>query len=450
MKDILIVEDDRLCRRLLEKLIDGTDYSYLSLDNGNEALQALMNETFKVVLTDIQLPGANGRQILEKAKELSAESDVIVLTAYGCVEEAVKCIKQGAYDYITKPYESDKLLTILNRVFEKQALVEQTKMLRNKLEKEYCMGNIIGKSKAMQDIYALIKLAAESVSTVLVTGESGTGKELIANSIHYNSLRRRKPMVRVNCPGIPEGLIESELFGHERGAFTSAHNKRIGKFEESQGGTIFLDEIAELHPHVQTKLLRVLEDHTFERIGSNKKITVNVRVIAATNRDLERMMKNGLFREDLFWRLNVLPIHVPPLRDRKEDIPLIAEAFIWKITGKKKNLEQTITRSAIERILDYNWPGNVRELENTLERALLLSNGKIIEPAHLPPVVREASTDRVAKRDSDGSLETVVRKTIHSVLKKHAWNKTRAAKELGIDRTSLIRKIKKFNLDEKV
>jgi two-component system response regulator AtoC len=448
MKDILIIEDDPLNRELFKHICSDLELNCTALADGQEALNLLEQETFRIVITDVKLPGIEGPEILKRVKDSSPETDVIVVTAFGGIEQAVACMKSGAYDYITKPCHPEKLAMTIRRLLERQRLIAETKHLRSKLQREYSFGNIIGRSKVMLEVFDLIRIAAGSDSTVLITGESGTGKELVANCIHYNSTRKKKPFIKVNCPAIPDGLVESELFGHEKGAFTSAVAKRIGKFEEAQNGTIFLDEIAELPLHAQTKLLQVLEDHSIERVGSNKPIKTNVRILAATNRTLDENFSKHDFREDLYWRLNVLRIHVPPLRERKEDTLPIIEHYLSNKYESQKTASSLITPKALKMLLEYDWPGNVRELLNTLEQAALLSRGQVIKPHHLPNKIRLQSQEISQSSEKNATLEAAVKKEIHRALEKHKWNKTRAARELGIDRTSLIRKIKKLGLDE--
>ncbi len=383
MDKILIVEDEKSMRDVLGIMLKKEGYNVTLSSSGEEALSLLNKEIFDLVITDIKMPKVDGMQVLKAVKELSDDTLVIMITAFASTETAVEAIKQGAYDYITKPFKIEEMRLIVKNALEKRKLREENILLKRELKEKAVFENIIGKSDKMIKLLDLLRRIADSKSTVLVTGESGTGKELIARAIHYNSKRKDKPFVTVNCGALPEHLLESELFGHMKGSFTGAVANKEGLFEVANEGTIFLDEIGETTPSFQVKLLRVLQDKEFKRVGGTKDIKVDVRIIAATNKDLERAVSEGLFREDLYYRLDVIPINIPPLRERPEDIPLLAEGFLSrynKIFGK--NIEGIDTK-AMELLINYEWRGNVRELENVIERAVVLSTEKIMMPEHL-------------------------------------------------------------------
>jgi DNA-binding NtrC family response regulator len=405
-----------------------------------------------VVLTDMALPGLGGMEVLKYLVRHRPEALCIIITGYATIKNSVTAMRLGAYDYLAKPVDPQELRLVLKRALEHKNLKEENLHLKKQLYKRFGFANIIGASEAITRVFDLIRKVADTDATVLLLGESGTGKELIARAIHYNGHRRQGPLIPVNCAAIPEELLESELFGHERGAFTHAVRTRLGRFEQANGGTIFLDEIADMSPSLQVKILRVLQNRAFERIGGVKTIRVDIRVIAATNQDLEGMVKQGRFREDLFYRLNVIPIRVPPLRERTSDIPLLADHFLQEFSRKKKQPPKRLRPEVMELLLHYAWPGNVRELENLMERLVILSEGEVVEASDLPERFR-ASLPRAGAPQFPDFPEQGVHLTnavqefecqlILKALEKSRWVKSRAAQLLHLNRTTLIEKMKK-------
>ncbi len=387
-KMILVVEDEKPLRIALCNLLQDEGFCILEAEDGKIALELMRDNRPNLIITDLKMPKVDGMKLLKRIKEMDQNLPVIVITAYGTSSTAIDAMKHGAYDYITKPFDLDEVLLTVKRALSHEALAMEVKALKDELSEKYRIDNIIGNSSQMQDIYKTIGRIAESKATVLIQGESGTGKELVANAVHYNSLRKNGPFIKMNCAALPETLLESELFGHEKGSFTGAVTARRGKFEAAHGGTIFLDEIGEMSPMLQSKLLRILQDQTFDRIGGNQSITVDVRVIAATNKNLEEEVKKGRFREDLYYRLNVVFIHIPPLRSRKEDIIPLIEYFLTKYSSEVKSETIGISKAVVDILLNYDWPGNVRELENVIERSIVFSGGKTIVPEHLPVTLR--------------------------------------------------------------
>ncbi|HPZ10300.1 MAG TPA: sigma-54 dependent transcriptional regulator, partial [Candidatus Eremiobacteraeota bacterium] len=379
---ILVVEDEKALRIALCNMLQDEGYETIEAEDGKIALELIRGPLPALVITDLKMPKIDGMKLLKRIKEIDSQLPVIVITAYGTSSTAIDAIKHGAYDYITKPFDLDEVLLKVKRALSHEALALEVKALKDELLDRYRMDNIIGNSSKMQDIYKTIGRVAETRATVLIQGESGTGKELVANAIHYNSLRKSGPFIKINCAALPESLLESELFGHEKGSFTGAISTRRGKFEIANNGTIFLDEVSEMSPVLQSKLLRVLQDQTFDRVGGNQNIIVDVRVIAATNKNLEEEVKKGNFREDLYYRLNVVFIMLPPLKDRKEDIEPLIEHFLHKYSSEAKSQTIGISRGALNILKEYDWPGNVRELENVIERSIVFSGGKTITPEH--------------------------------------------------------------------
>ncbi|MBN1999350.1 sigma-54-dependent Fis family transcriptional regulator [candidate division KSB1 bacterium] len=417
--------------------------------SGEACMRILRDEIPDLVLLDIQMPGIDGIETLKRIKQEDSRIPVVIMTAHGTIERAVKSMKLGAYDFLTKPFARDRLLVTINNALMNSSLIKEVDELRSELKSKYTFANIIGQSGVMQDVFRSVEKVVDSNVTVLIQGESGTGKELIARAIHYHSkLRANKPFVAVNCSALPESLLESELFGHEKGSFTGASGRRIGKFEQANGGTIFLDEIGLMTPATQSKVLRILQEREFERVGGNELIKVDVRVISATNKDLEEEMKNGNFREDLYYRTSVFPIKLPSLRERKEDIPLISAYFLKKYCEQEgKNLEG-INPDGLDLLMAYNWPGNVRELENAIERAVVLASGKEITAKDLPPAVRSLGEKRIYESDNTLAswIEKLEEEALRQALLECEGNISKTAKKLGIGRATIYRKAKKYGL----
>jgi two-component system response regulator AtoC len=449
MKDILLVDDDRLILETISEILRRKALSFEAATSVEEALSTLRDETFRVVLTDVKMPGQDGYSLLRNIKSLHPDTEVVLLTAFGSVEGAVSALKEGAYDYILKPFEREALESVMARALEKSRLVSETKELRKLLAEKYRFHNVITRDERLLKALDLLETVADSGATIMITGETGTGKELIARSVHFNSSRKNKPFVKVNCSAIPEGLLESELFGHEKGAFTHATARRMGKFEYANGGTIFLDECADIPRGIQVKLLRVFEQKEFERVGSNETIRVNVRVIAATNSDPCQAVAEGKIREDLFHRLNVIPVSIPPLRERKCDIPLLVEHFLEKFSDSRgKPLR--LSSEAMRVFNEYRWPGNVRELENLLERLSIVVKGPIVRPSDVPEEIRHVeSVSGVGSPGELRPLDEVEKKHILEALRRCNGNIVRTAKLLGIDRTTLTRRLKKYGIGAK-
>ncbi|MCK5010810.1 MAG: sigma-54-dependent Fis family transcriptional regulator [Deltaproteobacteria bacterium] len=453
-KNILVVEDDNATRDTMIDLLSEAGYEVESARNGEEAIAMAREYTFDIVITDLKMPKGDGIQVLEQIKKIDNRTIVIICTGYGTVDTAVKAMKLGAYEYITKPIKIEEIKLVVQRALDYQRLKTENVLLQKQLKAKYKFKNLIGDSEVMQQSFQFIEKIAATNSTVMICGESGTGKELVARAIHYNSDRRNEPMVPVNCGAIPEDLLESELFGYEKGAFTGALKTRIGRFELANGGTVFLDEIGDMSPALQVKILRVLQEHEFERLGGVKSIKVDIRVIAATHRDLEKAVKQGTFREDLYYRLNVIPFILPPLRERGSDIPLLTNHFIGKFNIEKKQNINGISPEALKCLTRYHWPGNVRELENLIERLVILKGEGVIEQEDLPEKLLGAEwSDAVPSMDipdSGISFNTAVsefeRELILRALKKTNWIKNRAAKLLQLKRTTLVEKIKKIQL----
>jgi two-component system NtrC family response regulator len=447
---ILIAEDEKTQRELLEGFLKKEGYSVMAVTNGREALQKLQGEFVDVVFLDFKMPELDGFQTLREIRRLYPDLPVVMMTAYGTVETAVASMKEGAVDYLMKPIDLDELLILLQKVVERSVLIQENRMLKAQLQERYAFDHIVYGSSKMEEVMGLVARVAPSQVTVLIRGESGTGKELVANAIHYASPRSGKALVKVSCAAIPETLLESELFGHEKGAFTGAVQRRIGRFEEAEGGTIFLDEIGELSPGIQVKLLRILQEKEFQRLGSNLSIKTDVRVIAATHRNLEEAIKKGTFREDLYYRLNVISIHLPPLRERKEDLPLLIDHFLKKYLAKNNKSISDISKEATTLLLRYSYPGNVRELENLIERAVVLCRGDVISTQDLPYHLREEKSERLWEPNKEktlpDSLEEIEREMIVKALHEHQGVQTRAAESLGISERVLRYKIKKYGI----
>jgi two-component system, NtrC family, response regulator HydG len=437
---ILIVDDEPVVRDSLGKWFTEEGFTVRAVGSAHEALNSFQPHTWDVALLDIKMPGIDGIELQNRLREADPDLIVIIMTGYASVETAIQALKQGAYDYICKPFEPDELVHTINNALEHRRAKKEVVQLREHLEEAFPRVQIIGQSPAMKRIYELIEMVAPTDATVLITGESGSGKEVVARAIHEASPRRLMPFMAIHCGALTESLLESELFGHERGAFTGAQARRKGKFEAADGGTVFLDEIGDISLKTQTDLLRVLQDKEIVRIGSTVPVKIDFRCIAATNRDLDAMVQDGSFRFDLFYRLNVVSIHLPPLRERREDIPLLAEAFLKKhMTAMNKPFAR-ISPEAMNLLMNYDWPGNVRELENAVERALVIGKGPEIVPSDFPMQLSVPHTNGGRR------LEDVARAHIERVLEASGWNLTHAAETLGIDRSTLYSKIKSYGL----
>jgi two-component system NtrC family response regulator len=448
---ILIAEDEKAQRDLLEGFLKKEGFSVHSAVNGREALQKLEGDFFDIALIDYKMPEFDGLQTLREIRKLNPDLPVVMMTAYGTVETAVATMKEGALDYLTKPIDLEELLLIFQKVIERSNLIRENKELRAQLQERYTFHNIIYGSPKMEEVMGLVARVAPSQATVLIQGESGTGKELIANAIHYSSPRSNKPLVKVNCSALPEALLESELFGHEKGAFTGAAQRRIGRFEEGDGGTIFLDEIGDLSLAIQVKLLRILQEKEFQRLGSNLSLKADVRVITATHRNLEEAMKKGHFREDLYYRLNVISIQLPPLKERREDIPLLVDFFLKKFSEENQKSISDLSKEARTLLLQYSYPGNVRELENLMERAVVLCRGNVITIQDLPFHLQEGKSERLwefpkKEKSLPESLEEIEKDLIAKALHQHQGVQTKAAESLGISERVLRYKMKKYNI----
>ena len=447
---ILVVDDDRNINKLiadtlkLEKV-----YEVTAVLNGEACLKYLQQIIPDLILLDIQMPGIDGIETLKKIKEFDPRITVVMMSAHGSIERAVKSMKLGAYDFVPKPFDRDRLRISVKNALMTSSLEREVNELRSELKQKYTFENIIGQSGAMTEVFKAVNNIVNSNVTVLIQGESGTGKELVARAIHYHSkTRANNPFVAVNCTALPESLLESELFGHEKGSFTGAQGRRIGKFEQANTGTIFLDEIGLMSPATQAKVLRVLQEREFERVGGSELIKVDVRIISATNRDLEEAMRKNEFREDLYYRLSVFPIKLPALRERKEDIPLLAAFFLKKYGEQENKVIEGISPDALELLMAYNWPGNVRELENAIERAVVLATTKELNSKDLPVAVRAIGEKKIYESDNTLSswIEKLEEEALTQALLENEGNISKTAKKLGIGRATIYRKAKKYGL----
>ncbi|MGQ9610691.1 MAG: sigma-54-dependent transcriptional regulator [bacterium] len=448
---ILVIEDEPLQLKNLSEALEKQGYNVLSSESSAKGIEIVQEKAVDLVLTDFKMPEKNGLEVLREVKQINPDISVIIITAYGDVETAVKVMKEGAFDYLTKPIEFEELDIIIKKALERKMLVSENKELRRQLAGKYRFDEIIYGSSEMEEVINTAGRAADSRASILIYGESGTGKELIAKAIHYASPRKNKPLISINCAALNENLLESELFGHEKGAFTGADKQRKGRFELADGGTIFLDEVGEIPPSIQVKLLRVLQEREFERVGGNETIRVDVRVISATNRDLESMIKKGAFREDLFYRLNVISIRIPPLRERKSDIPPLINYFITKYARENNKEVESLSKEAMDALIKYNYPGNVRELENAIERAVIMARGKIITLDDLPIFMKISNDDSKQSYELKGEtldkiVENVERQLIAEALVKANNNQSRAAEILGISERNLRYKLKKYGM----
>ncbi len=442
---ILVADDDPGIRESLERTLIREGYGVVAASDGRAALERLQSGSIDLVLTDLRMPGLSGLELLRAAKAISPDVDVVLLTAFGTVEEAVKAMKEGAYDFLTKPFRREQLLKLIDKALERRSLIAQNRALRQQLEDLQAKGQIIGNSAAFRRVMTLVEQVAASSATVLIQGESGTGKELVARAIHDRSPRRSGPVVAVNCAALPETLLESELFGYERGAFTGAAGRKEGRFELADGGTLFLDEVADLSLVTQPKILRVLQEGEFERLGGTRRMRVDVRIVAATNQDLPQMVREKRFREDLYYRLNVITINVPTLRERPEDISLLAHHFLRVYAAKNNRRLEGFTDEALRRLEGYTWPGNVRQLENVIERSVVLAPDRLIDARDLP---EEVGGVKPPPRDAILSLvgtplTEIEQRLLDETLRITGGNKTQAAKLLGIDVRTVARKLER-------
>ena len=436
---ILIVDDESIVRESLSDWLDGVGYDVEAAESGEEALQIIKQKKIKIMVADLVMPGINGIELMKEAKKIIPTISTVIITAHATIQSAITAIREGAHDYIEKPFCPEKVELLIEKLVEHQDLIEENILLRKKIKDRFLFEGIIAKSPKMLKIIELIRTVAPTNATVLITGETGTGKEVVARAIHHQSKRRNKPFIATSCAALPESLLESELFGHEKGSFTGAVERKKGKFEAGDKGTLFLDEIGEINANTQIHLLRALEEKKITRIGSNEEVSVDVRVVTATNRDLRSRVLEGQFREDLYYRLKVVTINLPPLKDRKEDILPLSEHFLKKYASENNKDVINFSPGVIEFMLNYSWPGNVRELENLIEHGVILAKGNAIKMTELPqdiihPILSE-----------EKSIEAVTKKLILNVLEEAKGNITQAAKTLGIRRTTLYNKLKKYN-----
>jgi DNA-binding NtrC family response regulator len=452
MARILIVEDDRNTLSGLVEILQEEGYDVVGLDNALAALRQLERERFDILLTDFKMPDVDGLQLYERTASIAPDMKTIIMTAYSSVKDAVEAMKRGVYEYLTKPLNLDELFVVLRKATDDQDIRREVEQLRKEVKGAYRFENIVGASEPMQQVFRTIMKVAKSQATVLIRGESGTGKELVARAIHYNSPRAEKPLVDIFCPSFPETLLESELFGYEKGAFTGAATRKKGRFEMANGGSIFLDEIGDISAGVQTKLLRVLQEKQITRLGSTSSMAVDVRVITATNRDLERALTDGAFREDLYYRLNVIPIVLPPLRHRKEDIPELIRHFSKKYSMSNNRPFVPISDEALAHCYAYDWPGNVRELENAIENAIVLGESEVILPEHLPFAITARSDKPLARpmlfngKTFRQRMQAAERMVLEEAIEQAGGNKSEAAKSLGISLRTMRYKIRKYKL----
>jgi two-component system response regulator AtoC len=446
---VLIVEDEEKLRRVIELQLASSGFQVSKAGTAEEALK--LTDGVDLILTDLRLPGMDGLELLSLLRRQDSQVPVIVMTAYGTVENAVEAMKAGAFDFLPKPFSLDHLMAVIQKAFEVRALRDENRQLREELGRRYTFENIIGRSEVMQEIFATIMRVAPARATVLLGGESGVGKDLIARAIHYHSPRRDRPFIKINCSAIPENLMESELFGFEKGAFTGAVASKPGRFEQADTGTVFLDEIGDVPASVQVKLLRVLQEREFERLGGNKTFHIDVRILAATNQDLRAALEQGTFREDLYYRLNVVPIDIPPLRERKKDIPFLAEHFVKKLAADLGSRVESITDAAIQKLIDYHWPGNVRELENVIERSLVLCSKTRLDAGDIKldtaPRTRTESAESFLPEGM--TLEEHEQAIIREALRRAGGNKSQAARLLGLTRNAFRYRLSQMGMEDR-
>jgi len=453
-KRLLVIDDEANMRHMLSTVLKKADYEVDTAADGSEGLQMIQGAHYDFVLCDIKMPKMNGMDFLKSSRDEIGTSTVIMMSAYGSIDTAIEAMKMGAYDYISKPFKTDEVYLTLKKAEERESLKKENRLLKERIQKiegDYKFHNMVTRSKAMQSLFQMADKAAQYKTTVLILGDSGTGKELIARGIHYSSNRAEKPLVPVNCGGIPENLLESELFGHKKGAFTGADRNKKGLFQEAEGGTIFLDEIGELPLPLQVKLLRVLQENEIRPVGDSKSMKIDVRVVAATAKDLEEDVRQGTFRQDLYYRLNVMTIKLPPLNERTEDIPLLCKRFIDQLNQTLDKNISGLAPEAMSRLLEYSWPGNVRELENSIERAMVIADDSLLLPEHFPAGIIDNSGSEPSGIFNGFSLKeaqkVMEKKFITRALKETEGNRTRASKLLEISHPSLLTKIKVYDID---
>jgi DNA-binding NtrC family response regulator len=446
---VLVVDDEKHQRDILKVILDSEGYETIAARNGRHALEILRDHPFDVILTDLKMPDMSGIELLTELLRIQPGLCVVLMTAHGSIHSAVEAMRKGAFDYLTKPLERDEMLVVVGKAMERSHLVQENRMLQEQLRTRFQLASIVGSHGSMQDVFRVVQKVATSISTVLIYGESGTGKELVARALHLESDRRDRPFYAVNVAALPESILEAELFGHEKGAFTGADARKIGLFEQASGSTLFLDEVGDLKRDLQVKLLRTLQEREVMRVGGTERVKVDVRIVAATNQDLEKAVREGRFREDLYYRLNVIPIFLPPLRERRTDIPLLVEHFLEKHGAADRRRD--VSEEALKILVSYEWPGNVRELESVVERALLLSDGDTVIPADLPAAVRAGITPggrsgslALEIPDAGLDLESVERSLILNALDKASGNVSRAARLLGLSRRTLQYRLEKI------
>lgn len=445
---ILIVDDEAVMRDTMSDWLLEKGFNVVSVTSGMEAIEKVKTGSFNIAFVDMKMPGLDGLEVLRAMKRIDPETAVVIMTAYATIETAIEAMKEGAYEYMIKPFSLDVVELIVKKIVKYQELVAENILLRKRLEEKVHLKNIIGKSPQMKEVLELVANIAETNSTVLIQGASGTGKEVIARAIHLKSLRREMPFIAANCAAIPRELLESELFGHEKGAFTGATYTKKGRFEQADGGTLFLDEVGEMSLSAQVHLLRVLQEKEFRKVGGTELIKVDARIISSSNKDLEQAVKEGRFREDLFYRLNVIAIYLPKLNERKDDIPLLVDHLLTKYGLESGRDKKTMSPEAMALMMKHAWPGNVRELENVIERAVILSKDIVIKPEYLPQIVKKEPQGDHRVFIQDRSLEEMEKQYIYGVLRENNWNKSKSSRILGIERMTLYHKIKKYNLDK--
>ena len=451
--NLLVIDDEKNQLDLLTGYLRKKGANVYSASSGNDGIETVKNKSIDIIISDFRMPDKTGIEVLQEVKKINPEIDFVIITAFGTIEDAVKAIRNGAYDYISKPVDLDELDLILSRLIEHKSLKSENELLKEQLRERHKISSIISNSPKMEEVLSISSRAAESKATVLITGENGTGKEILAKAIHYISPRKDKPFIAINIPALSENLLESELFGHEKGSFTGADRLKKGRFELADKGTIFLDEIGDISPATQVKLLRVLQEQQVERVGGTELINIDVRIIAATNQNLEKKIKEGSFREDLYYRLNIIPVHIPPLRDRKEDIMPLIEFFVQKFSAENNKQKFDISKEAADFLLKYNYPGNVRELENIIERAVVLARGSTITKTDLPMNVKGFKTEEKEVGDNlltlTEQVEKLEKRLIYDALMESGGNQTKAGKLLGITERNLRYKINKYGIKNK-